>query len=459
MMVLAGIRIAPLATGRTAFSFRLQTSLLQSRVCALHYRSALEPLAPSGGLQLQRIVALPFSTPSVAKQSSTTTAVATNQGFFRRLRWRIIARVAYYFRIPFLVLSVYGIGYQQGIMDYSREPQGTESKLMDTTLASVGCVSPEDREKVLIAREGGWRNLLAKFRSDHPLHKVKGDSGYDEEHRRMVMLHNASGVGEKIVKAARSYVKEQLITAVKEGVNRMPPEVVEDENRLYHALQGLEDVNLWSKAQKHVEGTWRFVLIPSPVPNAFVSEILPHRIFITTSMFEAFIESQDELALVLGHEISHLILGHSSQRNSIETMFRTIEILLLSMDPTEGILSLAFMSFLASVRSALGAVYSRENEREADELGIKLTAMACFDTHEATNVFYKMHLHDVESGRKSSQNKVGGLVSFFDSHPPTDERFRTLQEESGEENKSKYDECSTLKSVFWEAIGGGKEKQ
>ena len=46
------------------------------------------------------------------------------------------------------------------------------------------------------------------------------------------------------------------------------------------------------------------MLIPSEMPNAFVSEILPHRIFITTSLFEKFIESQDELALVLGHEIS-----------------------------------------------------------------------------------------------------------------------------------------------------------
>ena len=53
-----------------------------------------------------------------------------------------------------------------------------------------------------------------------------------------------------------------------------------------------------------MQGPWRFVLIPTPVPNAFVSEILPHRIFITTALFDKFIESQDELALVLGHEVS-----------------------------------------------------------------------------------------------------------------------------------------------------------
>ena len=171
----------------------------------------------------------------------------------------------------------------------------------------------------------------------------------------------------------------------------MPPEVLDNEELLYQVLEQNDEVNLWTKARRHMEGPWRFVLIPSPMPNAFVSEILPHRIFVTTSMFEKFVSSQDELALVLGHEISHLILGHSSERNSLETSIRTIEILLLSLDPTEGLLSIAFMSFLASIRNAVGAVHSRENERSADKLGMKLTAMACYDTEKGSEVFNKMH--------------------------------------------------------------------
>jgi len=64
---------------------------------------------------------------------------------------------------------------------------------------------------------------------------------------------------------------------------------------------------------------------------------------------------------------------------------------LLSLDPTEGLLSIAFMSFLASIRNAVGAVHSRENERSADKLGMKLTAMACYDTEKGSEVFNKMH--------------------------------------------------------------------
>lgn len=113
------------------------------------------------------------------------------------------------------------------------------------------------------------------------------------------------------------------------------------------------------------------------------------------------------------------------------------------------------MSFLASCRSAIGAVHSRENERSADELGIKLTAMACYDTQAASHVFYKMHKHNVESGMESSK-KVGwsGLSSLFDSHPPSEERFRALLEESREENRKKYSEtsCASLKKIFLNAI-------
>ncbi len=72
---------------------------------------------------------------------STTTATANPSVSAvqskRQLRFKLIARVAYYFWIPFLVLSMYGIGYQWGIMDFSCDPDKIKSRLLDTILASV----------------------------------------------------------------------------------------------------------------------------------------------------------------------------------------------------------------------------------------------------------------------------------------------------------------------------------
>jgi len=330
-----------------------------------------------------------------------------------------------------------------------------EAKLLQTVLAGVGCTSPEDLEMVLIAHEGeDWRIVLSRLREKLQIFHSDNVERYKEHHHRMVMLRDVAKVGEKIIKVARSYVKSKLAEVVRDAVHQLPPEVQEDENRLYEALEQIEEVALWTKATRHMEGdTWKFVLIPSVIPNAFVSEILPHRIFITTSMIETFIKSDDELALTLGHEVSHLILGHSSNRNSFEVFFRTAEILLLSLDPTEGLLSLAFMTFLASLRNAIGAEFSRNDEREADELGIKLCAMACFDTKSASHVFHRMHLADVESGKQAASNRAG-LLSFFDSHPPSEERYHSLLEESGKENRDKYEDttCASLKTIFRDAM-------
>ena len=429
---------------------------VQSAICFLRCRSAfgtlpLKPFVlPLKSFGAPRIVH-PFST-SVAKSNA-----ASNQNKKVLSKWRIIARVVYYFRIPFLVLSVYGFGYQQGVIDYSRDPDKLESSVMDTTLSGIGCISPEDKEKVLIAHEGEWKASLGNFRAGQRCRHLRDHGDYHDSPQMTAMLHNISGVGEKIVKTARSYAKGKLADTVKEATSQMPPAVLKDKHQLYQALMESEEVELWTNAQRSMEGQWRFVLIPSDIPNAFVTEMLPRRIFITTSFVELFIESKDELALVLCHEISHLLLGHSSETNSLETNFRTLEILLLSLDPSEGILSLAFMTFLASVRNAMGAVHSRSNERSADELGIKLAAMACFDTRAGSEVFSKMHQQQVQSGKEmfgeeaETAAKLGGLFSFFDSHPPSEERYRALVERSAEENKDKY--CRGLAEVFWYAMG------
>ncbi|KAL7515825.1 hypothetical protein ACHAWX_000900 [Stephanocyclus meneghinianus] len=56
---------------------------------------------------------------------------------------------------------------------------------------------------------------------------------------------------------------------------------------------------------------------------------------------------------------------------------------LLSIYPSEGLSSLAFLPFLASLRGTIGPSYSHELE-------INLTAIACYNTREASQAFPKM---------------------------------------------------------------------
>lgn len=137
-------------------------------------------------------------------------------------------------------------------MDYSRDPKKMQYNLLDTILAGVGCIN---REGVLVANEGEWRTLLSSER--HRLH-LHGDSD-EENHVRAVMLRNVSLVGERIVKVARSYVKQKLEEAVREASSKLPPDI--DEAHLYEALEYDEEVEGWTRALRHMEVRVLLILI------------------------------------------------------------------------------------------------------------------------------------------------------------------------------------------------------
>jgi len=95
-------------------------------------------------------------------------------------------------------------------------------------------------------------------------------------------------------------------------------------------------------------------------------------------------------------------------------------------------------SFLSSSRDAVIAAFSRSHETEADELGCKLAAMACFDTRKGANVFRRMQDDQLADGTASNQNLMA-------SHPPSKERYEALQILVETQNCSEYSHCNTLR--------------
>lgn len=159
-----------------------------------------------------------------------------------------------------------------------------------------------------------------------------------------------------------------------------------------------------------------------------------------------------ELAFVLGHEVSHLILGHVSEANRVETMLKTLEVLLLSIDPTSGVLALFFIGGLAAMRRALSAAHSRENERQADDLGVEIAARACFDTVAGAEVMKKMyHLSTLQTPSFTTGTKVAHL---YDSHPPSEERYESLKIKAAQHNREHFSHCHGIAQRFFNSIWG-----
>ncbi len=163
------------------------------------------------------------------------------------------AKVLKIIRIPTVVLSVYVLGYQQGIVDYSRNPMEKRRELMERVLASVGGDSPD---KIYFVEEGAPLNaLLTKMTVQYSLLRRAGKTGYEKGADRQIQLRNIAFVAERIVRSAKAFVEERL----------------GEIDRMTHP----DEFDKWSKAKERIGNVyrnWNFVLIDVPIPNAFVSE-------------------------------------------------------------------------------------------------------------------------------------------------------------------------------------------
>jgi predicted Zn-dependent protease len=120
-------------------------------------------------------------------------------------------------------------------------------------------------------------------------------------------------------------------------------------------------------------------------------------------------------------------------------ILRTVEVLLLSIDPTAGAFSVGVMAALASMRHAMSTAYSRDNEYEADKVGLEIAARACFNTKRGVDVIRKMHEFRVAAQPNVASTRIS---QFYDTHPPTLDRFDRLVEAAKMENYKKYQQCA-----------------
>jgi predicted Zn-dependent protease len=137
---------------------------------------------------------------------------------------------------------------------------------------------------------------------------------------------------------------------------------------------------------------------------------------IYTGLIEQLKATDDELAQVMGHEISHALAKHTAERMSrAMAMQMGLGVLAATQQSSRyGNLTLTGAQMAAVV--ALELPNSREAESEADRIGIELAAKAGYDPNAAVSLWDKMA-------------KVGSGSSRFDflsTHPAPQKRMETL---------------------------------
>lgn len=165
---------------------------------------------------------------------------------------------------------------------------------------------------------------------------------------------------------------------------------------------------------------YEFHVVDMKEPNAFA---LPGGFIYVSRGLLATMNTEDELAAVLGHEIAHVAARHSVQRQAQMRRWIPLQVLAGIGGAAASVVSPELGGVVAGAGQLPAALsiasYSRKQETEADRLGQQYIAAEGWDPAAlADSMDALTREQELQGGRDPDR------ISFFDSHPTTPSRAR-----------------------------------
>lgn len=165
-----------------------------------------------------------------------------------------------------------------------------------------------------------------------------------------------------------------------------------------------------------------FTLVDSPDVNAFA---LPGGYIYIHRGLLAYLNSEAELAAVLGHEVGHVTARHSVRQQSQSTAWG-----LLGQAAAIGT-GVGAVGDLANVMgNAFVRGYGRDMELEADGLGAQYLARGGYDPQAMIEVVRVLKNQETfardQAAARGEAQPVGGYHGLFDTHPDNDRRLQEV---------------------------------
>jgi predicted Zn-dependent protease len=163
---------------------------------------------------------------------------------------------------------------------------------------------------------------------------------------------------------------------------------------------------------------WEFNVVDANEPNAYA---LPGGKISITRGLVSKMESEDQLASVLGHEIGHVTAKHavvSASRQQLLGAVLGVGGAVLQSTGTSGAGAIQLASQIGA--TLLVQKYSRDQERQADELGMKYMTAAGYNP--------RAFVETMEILQAAAKREPSKFETLFASHPVTSERIQTARE-------------------------------
>jgi beta-barrel assembly-enhancing protease len=156
---------------------------------------------------------------------------------------------------------------------------------------------------------------------------------------------------------------------------------------------------------------WKFHIVRSDEVNAF--NIPGGHVYVTTGLIRAAGQAS-ELAGVMGHEIAHGVERHATQQMSRAYGLSMLAGVVLGQNPA------VYQQILAQiVGTGAMASFSRDMERDADDIGVRMMAESGYHPRGMVQMF-----ETLLAGRQTAPGRV---EKFFATHPLTQSRIDSIR--------------------------------
>ena len=177
---------------------------------------------------------------------------------------------------------------------------------------------------------------------------------------------------------------------------------------------------------------WHFTVLDSPEVNAFA---LPGGYVYVTRGILAYMDSEADLAGVIGHEIGHVTARHGAQRATrqqdagLGVLAATVLGIGLEGLGVRGAAQAA-NQVSQGVAAGFVASYSRDQELQADQLGAEYLSRSRFDPKNMVDVIGVLKDQErfaADSAREAGKPAPSG-ASWLSSHPSNDQRLQQIRQ-------------------------------
>ena len=204
---------------------------------------------------------------------------------------------------------------------------------------------------------------------------------------------------------------------------------------------------------------WHFTLLDSPEINAFA---LPGGYVYVTRGILAYMDSEADLAGVIGHEIGHVTARHGAQRATrqqdagLGVFAATVLGAVLESQGMAGA-GQAVSQVSQSVAAGYVASYGREQELQADGLGAEYLARSNQDPRNMINVIAVLKNQErfAADQARAEGRSAPAQSSWLASHPSNDQRLQMITQLAAQYPlKSKAAYADEGRARFLQAING-----